>query len=111
MSWKCYKIFCYEVIITFMYSSLCNDEFIVYTICLYYAIWFLLNVSKLKKKICQYLYCIFIHFRTLQLTPEAWLRLGIDHASITSLSIYPNGRASLRSFSNSGFMPPDAISS
>ncbi|XP_025423360.1 serine/threonine-protein phosphatase PGAM5, mitochondrial-like [Sipha flava] len=49
--------------------------------------------------------------RTLQLTPEAWLRLGIDHASITALSIYPNGRASLRSFSNSGFMPPDAISS
>ncbi|VVC26566.1 Hypothetical protein CINCED_3A020028 [Cinara cedri] len=49
--------------------------------------------------------------RTLQLTPEAWLRLGLDHASITTFSIYPNGRVALRGYSNSGYMPPDAISS
>ncbi|XP_050536070.1 serine/threonine-protein phosphatase PGAM5, mitochondrial-like [Daktulosphaira vitifoliae] len=48
--------------------------------------------------------------RALQLPPEAWLRLSLDHASITSLSIYPNGRVALRWYSNSGYMPPDSIS-
>ncbi|NP_001161683.1 phosphoglycerate mutase family member 5 [Acyrthosiphon pisum] len=48
--------------------------------------------------------------RALQLNPEAWLRLSLDHASITWLSIYPNGRVSLRCYSNSGYMPPEAIS-
>ncbi|XP_025201840.1 serine/threonine-protein phosphatase PGAM5, mitochondrial-like [Melanaphis sacchari] len=48
--------------------------------------------------------------RSLQLTPEAWLRLSLDHASITWLSIFPNGRVALRCYSNSGYMPPDAIS-
>lgn len=49
--------------------------------------------------------------RTLQLTPEAWLRLSLDHASITAFSIFPNGRVALRTYSNSGYMPLDAISS
>jgi len=45
----------------------------------------------------------------MQFPPEAWLRMSLDHASITAFSIYPNGRVSLRSYSNSGYMPPDAI--
>ncbi|XP_050063548.1 serine/threonine-protein phosphatase PGAM5, mitochondrial-like [Aphis gossypii] len=47
--------------------------------------------------------------KSLQLTPEARLRLKLDHASITWLSIAPNGRVTLRCYSNSGYMPPDAI--
>ncbi|XP_050430596.1 serine/threonine-protein phosphatase PGAM5, mitochondrial-like [Adelges cooleyi] len=49
--------------------------------------------------------------RALQLSPEAWLRLKLDHASITSFAIFPNGRVILHNYSNSGYMPPDAISS
>lgn len=48
--------------------------------------------------------------RSLQLNPEAWLRLSLDHASITWLSVFPNGRVALRCYSNSGYMPSDAIS-
>jgi len=57
-------------------------------------------------------YCVNVLLccRALQLTPEAWLRLSLDHASITWLCIYPNGRVSLRCYSNSGYMPPEAIS-
>jgi len=49
--------------------------------------------------------------RALQLTPEAWLRLSLDHASITVLSVVPNGRVILRNYSESGYMPPSDISS
>ncbi|XP_050437193.1 serine/threonine-protein phosphatase PGAM5, mitochondrial-like isoform X2 [Adelges cooleyi] len=48
--------------------------------------------------------------RALQLPPEAWLRLSLDHASITSLAIPPGGHVILFNYSNSGYMPPDAIS-
>ncbi|XP_015119159.1 serine/threonine-protein phosphatase Pgam5, mitochondrial [Diachasma alloeum] len=47
--------------------------------------------------------------RALQFPPEAWLRLSLKHASITWITIHPNGRVSLRCFGDSGHIPPDAI--
>lgn len=49
--------------------------------------------------------------RALQFPPEAWLRLSLNHASITWVSITPSGRVILRSYSDAGHMPPEAITS
>ncbi|XP_022337675.1 serine/threonine-protein phosphatase PGAM5, mitochondrial-like isoform X2 [Crassostrea virginica] len=43
--------------------------------------------------------------RALQFPPEAWLRIGLDHASITWITIRPNGRVSVRRVGDSGFIP------
>ncbi|KAF2885284.1 hypothetical protein ILUMI_20907 [Ignelater luminosus] len=47
--------------------------------------------------------------RALQFPPEAWLRLSLNHASITWISITPSGRVILRALGDSGHMPPDII--
>lgn len=47
--------------------------------------------------------------RALQMPGEAWLRLSLNHASITWISIYPNGRVTLRSLGDSGHMKPEFI--
>ena len=47
--------------------------------------------------------------RALQLPPEAWLRMSIRHASITHLSIRPNGRVSLRALGDAGHLPKDKL--
>jgi len=52
-------------------------------------------------------YCV---CRALQIPPEAWLRLGIDHGSITWISIKPSGHVSLRVYGSSGHMPPNKVS-
>lgn len=52
-----------------------------------------------------------LNFRALQFPPEAWLRLSLNHASITWLSITPSGRVILRALGDSGHMPPDIITS
>lgn len=49
--------------------------------------------------------------RALQLPPEAWLRISLNHASITWLSIQPSGRVTLRLLGDSGHMPPEFVTS
>ncbi|KAG4066117.1 hypothetical protein HA402_010319 [Bradysia odoriphaga] len=49
--------------------------------------------------------------RAMQFPPEAWLRLSLNHASITWLSILPSGRVILRSMGDSGHMPPKFVTS
>jgi len=53
-------------------------------------------------------YCV---CRALQIPPEAWLRMGLSHGSITWVSIKPSGRVSLNSLGVIGHMPPKKISS
>lgn len=53
----------------------------------------------------------FILFRALQFPPEAWLRLSLNHASITWISITPSGRVILRTLGDSGHIPANLITS
>lgn len=50
-----------------------------------------------------------IDFRALQFPPEAWLRMSLNHGSITWVSITPGGRVILRTLGDSGHMPVDFI--
>lgn len=43
--------------------------------------------------------------RALQLPPEAWLRLSLNHGSLTWITVRPTGRVGLRMMGESGFMP------
>jgi len=43
--------------------------------------------------------------RALQFPPEAWLRIGLDHSSITRISLLPNGDVILRGLGDSGHLP------
>lgn len=47
--------------------------------------------------------------RALQLPPEAWIRISLDHGSLTWLTIRPTGFVSLRYLGNSGYMPPTKL--
>ncbi|KAK9752009.1 Histidine phosphatase superfamily (branch 1) [Popillia japonica] len=49
--------------------------------------------------------------RALQFPPEAWLRLSLNHASLTWISITPSGRVILRTLGDSGHMPANIITS
>ncbi|XP_017888947.1 serine/threonine-protein phosphatase PGAM5, mitochondrial-like [Ceratina calcarata] len=49
--------------------------------------------------------------RALQFPPEGWLRLSLNHGSITWVTIRPNGRVTLRNLGDSGHMEPQLISS
>jgi len=53
-------------------------------------------------------YCV---CRALQIPPEAWLRMGLNHGSVTWIAIRPSGRVVLRSLGVTGHMPPNKISS
>lgn len=53
-------------------------------------------------------YCV---CRALQIPPEAWLRMGLSHGSITWVSVKPSGRVTLNSLGVNGHMPPKKISS
>lgn len=48
--------------------------------------------------------------RALQFPSEGWLRMSLNHASITMLSIYPNGRVTLRAVGDTGHMLSEWIS-
>ncbi|VDM01447.1 unnamed protein product [Schistocephalus solidus] len=48
--------------------------------------------------------------RSLQLPPEAWIRMTLDHGSLTWITIRPSGTVSLRWLGNSGYMPADKLS-
>lgn len=47
--------------------------------------------------------------RALQLPPEAWLRFNLHNASISWLSIFPNGKVALRLLGDCGHMPKDFV--
>ncbi|KAF4524269.1 hypothetical protein B566_EDAN012032 [Ephemera danica] len=47
--------------------------------------------------------------RALQFPPEAWLRLSLQHGSITWLSVQPSGRVTLRALGDTGHMPPSLL--
>ena len=47
--------------------------------------------------------------RALQLPPEAWLRISLKHASITWLTIRPDGRVSVRGVGEAGHFPPKML--
>ncbi|KAH3891287.1 serine/threonine-protein phosphatase PGAM5, mitochondrial-like isoform X2 [Dreissena polymorpha] len=48
--------------------------------------------------------------RALQFPPEAWLRISLNHASITWVYIRPNGRVGIRTLGEAGFMPAKKVS-
>lgn len=54
--------------------------------------------------VIRYLVC-----RALQFPAEAWLRLSLNHASITWITITPSGRCILRTLGDTGHMPPSVI--
>ncbi|KAG8291855.1 hypothetical protein J6590_051761 [Homalodisca vitripennis] len=43
--------------------------------------------------------------RALQVPVDAWMRIGIHHASITGIAILPNGRVVLSTINDSGHLP------
>lgn len=47
--------------------------------------------------------------RALQLPPEAWLRISLKHASLTWITIRPNGKVTLRNLGDSGHFPPEKL--
>ncbi|XP_055373220.1 serine/threonine-protein phosphatase Pgam5, mitochondrial isoform X2 [Condylostylus longicornis] len=47
--------------------------------------------------------------RALQFPPEAWLRISLNHGSITWISILPSGRVTLRNLGDSGHIPADLV--
>ncbi|XP_006613803.1 serine/threonine-protein phosphatase PGAM5, mitochondrial-like isoform X1 [Apis laboriosa] len=44
--------------------------------------------------------------RALQFPPQSWLRLSLNHASITWITIYPDGIVKLWAFGDTGHMKP-----
>lgn len=49
--------------------------------------------------------------RALQFPAEGWLRLSLNHASITWVSILPSGRVVVRGIGDSGHIPPEFVTS
>ncbi|XP_026495749.1 serine/threonine-protein phosphatase Pgam5, mitochondrial isoform X1 [Vanessa tameamea] len=49
--------------------------------------------------------------KALQFPAEGWLRISLNHGSITWLSILPNGNVVLRGLSDTGHMQPKCITS
>lgn len=47
--------------------------------------------------------------RVMQFPPQRWIRMDLNHASITWISIYHNGRVDVRSMGDVGHMMPDWI--
>lgn len=47
--------------------------------------------------------------RALQIPPERWLTMTLNHASITWITIYPNGRVALCSAGDCGHLLPEQI--
>lgn len=66
-----------------------------------------LNDTKLKLAFFVFLW----RCSALQIPPEAWLRISLNHASITWLTIQPSGRVTLRQLGDSGHMPLDLVTS
>lgn len=47
--------------------------------------------------------------RALQFPPEGWLRISLNHGSITWISITPKGRVVLKSLGDAGYMDPPSV--
>jgi len=47
--------------------------------------------------------------RALEVPPQAWLRMWLNHGSITWLTIKPSGRVVLNAMGASGYMPPSRL--
>lgn len=47
--------------------------------------------------------------RALQFPPEGWLRIALNHGSITWVSIMPSGNVVLRGLSETGYMDPEYV--
>jgi len=47
--------------------------------------------------------------RALQFPPEGWLRMSIANCGLTTITIRPNGRVSLKSLGDAGHLPPEQI--
>lgn len=47
--------------------------------------------------------------RALQIPPEAWLRMSLNHASITWISILPSGQVTIRTVGDSGHIPAKLV--
>jgi serine/threonine-protein phosphatase PGAM5 len=58
---------------------------------------------------CTYDIFVFGFSRAMQFPPEAWLRISLNHTSLTMLSILPSGRVVLRSLGDSGHLPVDKM--
>jgi serine/threonine-protein phosphatase PGAM5 len=52
----------------------------------------------------------YMTMRALQLDPQAWLRMGLYHGSITWLRVLPSGECTLRTLGDSGHIPADKLS-
>jgi len=48
--------------------------------------------------------------RALQLPPEAWLRISLKHASLSWITIRPDGRVSVRALGEASHIPPEKLS-
>ncbi|KAJ2940216.1 hypothetical protein O0L34_g11783 [Tuta absoluta] len=49
--------------------------------------------------------------KALQFPPEGWLRMSLNHGSITWISILPSGNVVLRTLGDTGHMPPECVTS
>jgi serine/threonine-protein phosphatase PGAM5 len=47
--------------------------------------------------------------RALQVPPEAWLRFSHGHCGVTRVDIRPNGRVVVKSFGDTGHLPPPML--
>ncbi|KAG7303345.1 hypothetical protein JYU34_011834 [Plutella xylostella] len=47
--------------------------------------------------------------KALQFPPEGWLRIALNHGSITWVSIMPSGNVVLRGLSETGYMDPEYV--
>ena len=54
--------------------------------------------------VIRYFFC-----RALQLPPEAWLRISLKNASITYITIRPDGRVGVRALGDSGHIEPSML--
>jgi len=48
--------------------------------------------------------------RAMQFPPEAWLRVSLEHSSMTRITLHPNGDVILRGLGDSGHLPASKVS-
>ena len=60
---------------------------------------------------CLLRYCVVlcVDYRALQVPPEAWLRFSHGHCGVTRVDIRPNGRVVVKSFGDTGHLPPPML--
>nr|CAB3264802.1 serine/threonine-protein phosphatase PGAM5, mitochondrial-like [Phallusia mammillata] len=51
----------------------------------------------------------YIVCRSMQVAPEAWLRMSLHHGSITLISIHPDGFVTVKSIGEAGHIPKDKL--